>query len=225
MERDDLDVRREIARARAISAAPGRKQRTCPARSRSEACTARAATRLARSGSRADVTNPARQRSGSRQETPPPRAASSVADMTTRRRSPRASQACLRERDAEIRVHAALVELVEDDGPEITEERVLLQARGEDALGREEQPPSSARTGARSGRASRLRRRSSSPVRWRCGAPGCARRRAAAGGGSPGRRRRARAARGSFCRRPGPPSRPRRGTRGRARGSRESGRR
>ncbi len=44
----------------------------------------------------------------------------------------------LRERDAEIRVHAALVELVEDDGPEVPEERVLLQARREDALGREE---------------------------------------------------------------------------------------
>ena len=44
----------------------------------------------------------------------------------------------LRERDAEIGVHAALVELVEDDGPEIPEERILLQARGQDALGREE---------------------------------------------------------------------------------------
>ena len=105
------------------------------------------------------------------------------------------------------------------------EQRILLQARGEDALGREEHRRRRPRTAARSGRASRPRRRSSSPARRRCARRGCARPRAAAAARSPGRPRRAPAARASSCPRPAPPSRPRRGTRGPARGSREEGHR
>ena len=58
--------------------------------------------------------------------------------MITRRRSAAREPGLLRERDAEIGVHAALVELVEDDGAEVREQRILLQARRQDALGREE---------------------------------------------------------------------------------------
>ena len=47
-----------------------------------------------------------------------------------------AREPCLpRERDAEIRVQAALVELVDDDGSDVAEQRILLQPRGQDAFG------------------------------------------------------------------------------------------
>ena len=42
------------------------------------------------------------------------------------------------QREAQIGMHAALVELVEDDRGDIGQQRVLLQARGQDAFGREE---------------------------------------------------------------------------------------
>ena len=45
----------------------------------------------------------------------------------------------LRKRDGEIGVNAALVELVEHDGPEIREQRILLQPRRQHAFGRDEQ--------------------------------------------------------------------------------------
>ena len=44
----------------------------------------------------------------------------------------------LRERDAQIGVHAALVELIEDDRAEAREQGVLLEPRRQDTLGREE---------------------------------------------------------------------------------------
>ena len=43
------------------------------------------------------------------------------------------------ERDAEIGVHAAFVEFVEDDGPESGQQRILLESRGENAFGGNEQ--------------------------------------------------------------------------------------
>ena len=66
--------------------------------------------------------------------------ASMVADITTMRRSSRASHACRASASAEVGVDAALVELVEDDGPEAGEQRVLLQPGGQDAFGREQHP-------------------------------------------------------------------------------------
>ena len=45
-----------------------------------------------------------------------------------------------RQRDREIGVDAALVELVEDDGGEVGEQRIALQPRGQDAFGDDEQP-------------------------------------------------------------------------------------
>ena len=58
------------------------------------------------------------------------RRVSSVADVTTMRRSSRARQRLFRQRDREIAVHAALVKFVEDDRVEVGEERIGLQARG-----------------------------------------------------------------------------------------------
>ena len=66
-------------------------------------------------------------------------AASSVADMITRRRSDRRAS-LLRQRDAKIRVHAALVELVEDDGAKTPKQWILLQPCRQDALGGEQHP-------------------------------------------------------------------------------------
>ena len=66
-------------------------------------------------------------------------AGSIVADMTTMRRSSRASHACFASAMPEIRVDAALVELVEDDRVKARQQRVLLKARGQDPLGGEEQ--------------------------------------------------------------------------------------
>ena len=43
-----------------------------------------------------------------------------------------------RERDAEVGVDAALVEFVEDDRAEVREQRVLLEARRQDAFGRKQ---------------------------------------------------------------------------------------
>jgi hypothetical protein len=45
-----------------------------------------------------------------------------------------------RERKAEIRVDAALVELVDDDRAEARQQRIALEPRGEDAFGRDEEP-------------------------------------------------------------------------------------
>ena len=56
------------------------------------------------------------------------------------RRSSRARQACLASAIAEVGVNAALVELVEDDRAEIGEQRIGLQARGQDAFGHDQQP-------------------------------------------------------------------------------------
>ena len=44
-----------------------------------------------------------------------------------------------RQRQGQVGVHGALVELVQDDGLEAGEQRIALQARGEDALGRDQQ--------------------------------------------------------------------------------------
>ena len=44
------------------------------------------------------------------------------------------------EGDGEIRMYAALVKFVEDDGREIRQQRIVLQARGQDAFGHDEQP-------------------------------------------------------------------------------------
>ena len=56
---------------------------------------------------------------------------SSVADMTSRRRSSRRRAACFeRQREAEIGVEAALVELVEDDEADAVERRIVLEQRG-----------------------------------------------------------------------------------------------
>jgi hypothetical protein len=46
----------------------------------------------------------------------------------------------LRERDAEVRVDAPFVELVEDDGAKAGEQRILLQAGRQDPFGCDEQP-------------------------------------------------------------------------------------
>ena len=52
-----------------------------------------------------------------------------------------AREPCLPDqREPEVRVDAALVELVEDDGPEAGEERVLLQSGGQDPFGRQQHP-------------------------------------------------------------------------------------
>ena len=52
-----------------------------------------------------------------------------------------ARQPCLPdEREPEIRMDAALVELVEDDRPETGEERILLQPGRQDAFGRQQYP-------------------------------------------------------------------------------------
>src|SRR5712672_3646359 len=53
--------------------------------------------------------------------------------------SPRAP-GLARQRDRKIGVDAALVKLVEDDGGEVRQQRIALQARGEDAFGYDEQP-------------------------------------------------------------------------------------
>ncbi len=45
-----------------------------------------------------------------------------------------------RERQTHVGVNAALVELVDDDGPERGEQGILLQPGGEDAFGRDQQP-------------------------------------------------------------------------------------
>jgi len=44
-----------------------------------------------------------------------------------------------REGEAEVGVQAALVKLVHDDGPEVGEQRILLEPRGQDALCHDEQ--------------------------------------------------------------------------------------
>ena len=66
-------------------------------------------------------------------------AASSVADMTTIRRSSRASQACFASAMRDIGIHAALVKLVDHDGSESREQRVALQARAQHAFGRDQE--------------------------------------------------------------------------------------
>jgi hypothetical protein len=70
---------------------------------------------------------------------------SSVADITTIRRSSRARQACLAS-DPDVGVHAPLVELVEDDCAELRKEWILLEPRRQHALGGHQQ--SSSRTEA-----------------------------------------------------------------------------
>src|SRR5439155_38827 len=44
-----------------------------------------------------------------------------------------------RQRDCQVRVHTALVKLVEHDGREVGEQRVGLQAGGQDSLGDDEE--------------------------------------------------------------------------------------
>ena len=88
-----------------------------------------------------------------------------------------------RERESHVSVQAALVELVEDDGGEVTEQRVVQQSRGEDALGDDEQARVGVTRAVRSGCASRPRRRGASAVRRRCDAQSRARRRGEAGAG------------------------------------------
>ena len=60
--------------------------------------------------------------------------------MTTSRRSSRARHACRASAMREIGVNASLVELVEDDGGEVGEQRIALQPRGQDAFGDDQQP-------------------------------------------------------------------------------------
>ncbi len=45
----------------------------------------------------------------------------------------------LHERQAKVRMQAPLVKLVDDDGDEIAQERILLQPGGQDTLSRDEQ--------------------------------------------------------------------------------------
>src|SRR5260221_327213 len=57
-----------------------------------------------------------------------------VATITRRR-----VDGLLRQRDRQVRVDAAFVNLVEDDGAEIRQQRIGLQPRGQDAFGDDEQ--------------------------------------------------------------------------------------
>ncbi len=66
-------------------------------------------------------------------------AVSSVADITRMRRSVARQPRLFREREPEVGVHAALVKLVEDERRDIAQQRILLQVRGQDAFGDDEQ--------------------------------------------------------------------------------------
>ena len=212
-----------LQRALDLARAPGRKHSTSPGRTRSSrraappatGCRARSSTSsgCARARHVDDRTAIEKRRDRRRRRSSP---TSRPAEIVAR--APRLP----RERQAEVGVHAALVELVEDDRRNVREQRILLQARGQHALGGDEH--------ARVGREAALEpdvpadfaRRASSPARRRCAAPSSARPRGAAAARSPARPPRAPAARASSC----PPRAARRAP-GRARpaASRRCGRR
>ena len=133
---------------------------------------------------------------------------SSVADMTSTRRSSRTSACvCSVEREAEVGVEAALVKLVEDEKADAVERRIALQAAREHAFG--DDLDARARADARVATHA-IADRLANALR-RAAGPGGARRRASrvaaarasrSNGRSAMPRRGERAGRASFCRRP-----------------------
>ena len=108
-----------------------------------------------------------------------------------------------REGQREIGVNAPLVKLVEHDRREVREQRILLQAGGQDALGGDQQPGVVPGTSARSGSAIPLARPSvQRPLVGDATGDDCARRHGAVGERSPGRHRAAPEALGWSCRSP-----------------------
>ena len=95
-------------------------------------------TAPARTRSRPDAARPGTSTPDSRRETPTPARVERRRhhdDAQVVARAPRLA----RQRDRQIGVDAALVELVEDDRREIGEQRIGLQPRGQDAFGDDEQ--------------------------------------------------------------------------------------
>ena len=133
--------RREPSAARRISGAPGRKQSTRPA-SRASASRSRRVRGDARPVADLErvTAGPARRRPDSRRETRRRGPASIVADITTSRRSSRAShawRASARPRSAwMLRSWNSSMTIVRKP----LSERILLQPRGQDAFGGDEQP-------------------------------------------------------------------------------------
>ena len=143
MQRHDLDIAMSPARCRSFDRAADlrRARQKAQARCRwspSGRPIAAVGDRLARriGRPRSDACVPARRSPGSRRETPTPAPTSIVADMTTIRRDElrlsRSPIPCApglpRQRHREVGVDAAFVKLVEDDGVEIGEQRIGLQA-------------------------------------------------------------------------------------------------
>ena len=129
-------------------------------------------------------------------------AVSSVADMIEDAEIVARHPRLFRKREPEVGVHAALVKLIDDERGDIAQQRILLQVRGQDAFGDDEQPRVLRESGARNGCASRSRGQRSSRARRRCVAPWRARPRGAAAATARGRDRSAPAARAWSCRRP-----------------------
>ena len=186
--------------ARRISGAPGRKHRTCPPALARTARTASARRqRAARTRPRPGTDGPAPRSPGSRRGSARPGPASSVADITSSRRSSRARHACRAKASARSACRLRSWNSSSTIVRKPLEQRVRLEPPRQDALGRDEQARVAVRSAARSAPASRPPRRASSPAPRRCAARSSAPRRGAAGAGRRGRPRRAPAARASSC--------------------------
>ena len=144
VQRHDSATRRHApawrsSTARRISAAPGRKQRTPPGRAPAARAPRRRPAASARYETSSGNTRPGTSMIGQPPRNADDRRRSSVADMTTIRRSSRASHACLASASARSawtlrswNSSRTMVRKSESSGS-------LLQARGQNAFGRHEQ--------------------------------------------------------------------------------------